>query len=186
MRAPFGWLAAGYQKPVFVVLVGLTLAAMGGLQVLGRPLKTGAADQGIVSFELAGDPAAAQAILDSWGPAGQVYAGLSLGLDYLFMVAYAGSIGLGCVLVAGRLGAKAATPGILLAWGQIAAALLDSLENYALIQLLLGNSGQLWPLLARWCAIPKFGLVVAGLLYVGLGGLAAWIVRANGRGEGQD
>lgn len=43
-------------------------------------------------------------------------------------------------------------PGALLAWGQIVAALLDALENYALIQILLGTEQGLWAQVARWSA----------------------------------
>ena len=51
------------------------------------------------------------------------------------------------------------------------AFLLDAAENYFLIRLLLGDRQALWPTLARWCAIPKFGLVLAALAYLAGGGL---------------
>ncbi len=71
--------------------------------------------------------------------------------------------------------------GIALSWGQLLAALLDAVENYALIRLLLGSTGKLWPDLARWCAVPKFLLVGAGLVYVIFGAVLAMVGRARER-----
>ncbi|MCB8979425.1 MAG: hypothetical protein H6657_18605 [Ardenticatenaceae bacterium] len=180
MKTPFDWIATEKQKSVFIFLVVLTIIVMACLQILGKPLSTDAAPGGIVSFEFAGDPATARAILDSWGVTGQVYAGLNLGLDFLFLFAYASSIGLGCLLVAQSLlpqGSLIHKMGLWLSWGLPVAAILDCVENYALIRLLLGSTSAVWPTVARWCAIPKFTLVVLGLLFVLIGGVAALFRR---------
>ena len=160
------------SKQTFVATLVLTIVVMIALQLLGAPLVTDAAPQGIVSFEFAGRLPVAQAIMESWGPTGRVAAGLSLGLDYLFLFAYASAIGLGCALMARAL----ATPrralsqaGVFLARAQIVAAGLDAVENYALIQLLLGSERTIWPAVAQWCATPKFVIVAAGLLYLVVG-----------------
>ena len=68
---------------------------------------------------------------------------------------------------------------MFLVWAQFVAMLLDATENYALIRVLLGLTGSqpaLWPMVARWCAIPKFIIVGAGLLYL-IVGIAAMLVR---------
>ncbi len=153
------------------------------MQVIGDPLKSAAAPSGIVSFELAGDLATAQGMVASWSPTARVFAGLSLGLDYLFMAAYASAIALGCVLVARGLAARAgflATAGIVLAWGQFLAAILDATENYALIQVLLGSKDALWPALSWWCAVPKFAIIGVGLLYVIVGAVVLLATRGRG------
>ena len=175
-RHPFRWLAEGAQKRAFVFLLIFTLVVIAGMQALGGALNTEAAPQGIVSFEFAGDLPTAQKMLASWGAEGQVRAGLNLGLDYVFMTAYAATIGLGCVLMAGKLEARfkpLATTGTVLAWGMLAAALLDALENYALIRVLLGSENALWPAMARTCAGPKFLIVAVGLVYLLLGAVLA-------------
>jgi len=177
LEHPFEWLSIPAQKLSFIVLFVLTLVLMVGLQVLGGPLKTEAAPAGIVSFEFAGKLSVAQEMIESWGPRGQVYAGLNLGLDYLFLVAYASCIGLGCVLAARGLARQ--TLGALLAWGQLGAAFLDCVENYALIRVLLGSEREMWLVVARWCATPKFLIVAAGLLFVVIGA----VVRARGSQE---
>ena len=166
---PFEWLSIKAQKRAFVVLLMITLAVMGGLRFFDGYLKTEAAPSGIVSFEFAGNLTNARRIIASWGPEGTVSAGLSLGLDFLFLFSYAGAIGLGCVLAARGLSQGMKTFSLLgapLAWGQLGAALLDVFENIGLIQVLLGAENELWPSLAFWCAIPKFLIVAAGLLYL--------------------
>ena len=166
---PFVWLSPAAQKRAFLVLLLLALAVMAWMNVFDAHLKTAADPAGIVSFELAGSSALAWDIIESWGEEGQVYAGLSLGLDYLFIVAYSGGIALGCVMGSRSLAQRVkglAPVGLFLAWAQFAAAALDAVENYALIQVLLGSQRELWPVVARWCAVPKFLLVALGLLYL--------------------
>lgn len=187
LRNPFEWLSPSIQKRAFIPLVVFTLVVMASLQVLGGPLQTEAAPAGIVSFEFAGELSTAQSMVESWGQKSQVYAGLNLGLDYLFLVAYASAIGLGCVLISRRLSERVefmGTLGIVLAWGQLAAALLDSIENYALIRVLLGSEQGLWPVVAQWCAVPKFLIVAAGLLYIVIGTvtivIGGWRNRKHG------
>jgi hypothetical protein len=183
LHHPFEWLPAANQRRVFIVSALLAIFVMINLQILGQPLNTEAAPAGIVSFELAGNILAADRMLASWGDAGRVYAGLSLGLDYLFLATYAVAIGLGCVLVARGFSQRSrflSTAGILLAWAQLGAALLDGLENYALIRVLLGSQHKLWPMLAQWCAVPKFLLVALGLVYVGFGAVFITLTRARG------
>lgn len=168
-RNPFEWLSLGAQKRVFVVLLLLTLVVMGALRFFDDYLKTEAAPVGIVSFEFAGSLTSARHIIASWGPKGSVYAGLSLGLDFLFLFSYAGAIGLGCVLAARGLSQHMQTFSALgtpLAWGQLCAALLDVFENVGLVHVLLGAESEFWPSLAFWCAIPKFLIVAGGLLYL--------------------
>jgi len=181
-RHPFAWLSTSVQRRAFVVFLVLTLAVMAGLNALGAPLKTGVSPSGIVSFELARKLPPAQSMIESWGQRGQVYAGLSLGLDYLFLVAYATCIALGCALVARSLSQRVAflySVGVFLAWAQFGAALLDAAENYALIQVLLGSQQEAWPALAWWCAVPKFLIVAAGLVYVCIGVIVILGVKAR-------
>ncbi len=169
---PFTWIRDPSRKAVFWMFTGLAVLTMVALQVLGGPLRTREAPAGIVSFELAGDLEAAERMVAAWDARARIYGGLNLGLDYLFIDAYVGAIGLGCVLVATKLRPdrgwlKAGGP--ILAWAVVLAGALDCLENYALIRLLLGAQAEILPVLARWCAIPKFLMVLIGLLYIAIG-----------------
>ena len=156
------------QKLWFVLLLIITLLVMIVLNIIGIPLKTEVAPQGIVSFELAGDLPTAQTIMNSWDQKARIHAGLSLGFDYLFMVLYSTTITLACVMVARHLRLQwqvFALIGLALAWGQWLAAILDGVENYALFLLLVGSDDSLWPAVAWWCATVKFFIVILGILY---------------------
>ena len=175
---PFTWLSPAARLPVFVALVVLTFVVLGLMASNGPLKKQGPGKKGIVDFELAGTLDGAQTILDDWGERGKLIAGLNLGMDYLYLVVYSSCISLGCVLVAQALAGRVAflgPAGIVLAWAQFGAGLLDAVENYALIRLLLGPERAVWPPLARWCAIPKFVVVIAGLAFALIGGVFALV-----------
>jgi hypothetical protein len=183
LRHPFEWLTPSGQIRAFIFFFILSLMAMVSLQVTGAHLITKVSPSGILSFEFAGELSAALNMVNSWGQTGRVYAGLNLGLDYLFLLVYACAIGLGCVLVARRLSLKTsflADLGNLLAWAQLGAALLDGVENYALIQILFGTETAVWPVVARWCALPKFSIVGAGLIYVMIGTIVVVVLKIKG------
>ena len=186
LRHPFEWLTPSGQIRAFIFFFILSLLTMVSLQITGAHLITEVSPSGILSFEFAGDLSAAQNMVNSWGQTGRVYAGLNLGLDYLFLLVYACAIGLGCVLVARSHSPKAtflANIGILLAWAQFGAALLDGVENYALIRVLFGTEMALWPVLAHWCALPKFCIVGAGLIYVIIGTIVVVVLKFKRRDE---
>lgn len=186
LRHPFEWLSDSAQQRAFVPLLVLTLVVMMGLHGLGEPLKTEVAPRGILSLQFAGELAVAQRMVESWGPKDQVYAGLNLGLDYLFLVLYASAISLGCVLVGRSLSGRAGSlwpAAIVLAWAQYGAALFDCVENYALIHVLLGAERAMWPAVARWCAVPKFLIVGAGLMYLLVGAILVVMVRVRKKRE---
>jgi hypothetical protein len=172
MRHPFENIPPGKRGPIFGVLLALTLGVMGVLRVVDGPLKTADAPNGIVSFELAGDVPTAQAILNAWDPLARTHAGFSLGFDFVFLVLYSTTIALACAWLAQALRERwrpLASAGLLLAWAQWLAALLDVVENAALLVVLLEAPRAPWPQIARWCALPKFALVFLGLTYVVLG-----------------
>jgi hypothetical protein len=141
----------------------LMLATLGGLIAIDLHLRNPVSPQGIVSFELCAYTGSCRAIVEAWGSGGRVWAGLSLGLDYLFMFLYAATIFLGLTLVVvhvpDRL--KTITLGAALAvWGAGAA---DALENYCLTQMLVNPAagGYAWP--AALFATIKFAVLGATL-----------------------
>ncbi len=164
---------------LFWVLFALTILTIIGMQISGKPLVTEVAPGGIVTFELAGSLTESQGIIDSWQGPAMTWAGINLGLDFLFIFLYAVTIALGCLILAKKMPDKflsLKTLGSWLALGVLVAAVLDMIENISLILLLTGSENDILPVLARWSAIPKFGLVLLALLYV-LGG--ALIVLIN-------
>lgn len=182
LRHPFESLSTSGQNRAFLLFFILSILVMISLQLIGAPLKTDVSPNGIISFEFAGELDLAQRMVNSWGPTGRIYAGLNLGLDYLFLAVYACAISLGCVLVARGLYSRncaLANAGTIIANAQFLAAILDCVENYGLIQVLLGSQTEAWPLVARWCAWPKFLIVGVGLTYVIVGTLWNAIRKEN-------
>lgn len=165
--------------PLFWPAFALALLVMAAFRVIDVPLQTPSAPNGIVSYELAGSAPAAQAMIDSWDAQARLYAAFGLGLDYLFMLSYALAIGLGAAWAGRQLGSGRRWPvslGRVLAWGLGLAALLDAVENIALLKMLLvGTASAPWPAVAAVCATIKFALVLAGLVYV-LAGVVRWLI----------
>lgn len=190
MKHPLENIPSTTHKPLFWAFLAGTLILFAVFRVLDAPLRTPAAPNGIVSFELAGTPFQAQAIIDSWNEAPTLasdvagepvpglisraysFAAFGLGLDYLFMPLYATALALGILLAAGRHKGWFSMIGIWLGWGAYAAALFDAVENYALARMLLMN--QVWSPyseVAAFSATVKFGLLLLGLSYA----LVGWV-----------
>ncbi len=165
------------RRQIFPIALVLTLLTMVVLTWVGEPLTTPVAPNGIVSYEFAGSVSRAREILNSWGETGRLHAAFSLGLDFLFIVAYGITIGLACAW-AGEILSKRRWPlsgaGLPLAWGVCLAGVLDGIENVSLTVMLLVNVSSPWPQLAAACATVKFLLIAFALLYVAYGGLA-WV-----------
>src|SRR5712692_2496212 len=174
--SPFSWINEQAKVRVFVVLFSFTVALSVAGSWINRSLngKTTARCDGIVGFELAGSRERADKIVACWSDDARKDAFLGLGFDYLFLFVYPLTISLACHLAARRderFARRTWIVGAILSWLVLAAAPLDATENYALIRVLKSSSGDFWPALARWCAIPKFGLIIIGTLYVML-----WLV----------
>lgn len=182
MQHPFRYLSPHRRKRYFWWSFAATIALMVILNMVGAPLNTPQAPFGIISYELAGSPSQAQEILESWPAEAKLRAAFSLGLDYLFMLAYASAISLACVWAADALrhrGWPFAGLGGPLAWGQWIAALLDALENLALTVILFSSPVSPWPEIARWSAVIKFSLVFIGLIYAFLGLIVRVSIRVK-------
>ena len=158
---PLAAIPSDKRTSVLVPLLIATLVMTFLFRLIGPVQPT------IVDFELAGSVPKAQAIIDAWNETDRIRAGFSLGFDYVYMPVYSTTIALACVMAASVLKRKAwHTLGLLLAWGLWIAALSDAIENVALYVELLGNNVPPWPQVAQLCATIKFGLILAGLLYV--------------------
>jgi len=166
---PFYWLSPKAQKRLWLGSLVISAVTLLSIKVLDESLVNDAAPSGIVSFEFAGSITRAQQILSSWDASQKIRCALSLGIDYVFLVSYALFLSVGCVYIANALKSRRlilAEIGFLLGWTQFMAALLDAIENTALIQLLLGSRNEIYSWTAWGCARIKFTLVGLGLLYM--------------------
>jgi hypothetical protein len=158
---------------LFAALAALIMLVFG---ITGMPLNTDAAPYGIVSFEIAGSVARAEQIISSWDAPARERATFSLGLDFLFIPIYAGAVILGIQLAADKI------QGRLIAWRSwliaalLLAALLDIVENIALLAILFQSPSAPLPSIARLCALLKFTLIIIGVIYALFG---AFIYKDN-------
>jgi hypothetical protein len=184
MRHPFQSIAKKNIGKVLITLILLTLIFMIVMNWISKPLSNPVAPSGIISYELAGNVDTVQTILASWDVEARLIASFSLGLDYLFLVLYSTTIGMGCIWASGAFSGGHSflrSTGVLLAWGQWFAALMDGVENAALFKLLLGDIQAPWPQIATICAIIKFAMIALGLTYVILVSPFRWIKQARSR-----
>ncbi len=142
------------------------------LKYFGNPLITETAPGGIISFELAKEIDRSISIISSWDLNARINAGLSLGIDFLFLVVYAIFFATACYLIAQKYVNKnnwMYKTGLLLAKLQFIAALFDAIENIALIKLSLGPNSSLFPSIAYYFASIKFTIIVIGIIYIIIG-----------------
>lgn len=143
----------------------------------------------ILALELAGSPAEAERVLTvSRNANGQAIEKFRVAIawDYLFLFIYPACVAAGCMIVAKFVSEKnlpGAGLGLFLIIIQPVAALLDAVENYAMLRVLSGPIQSPWPEIARWCALPKFAIpVLTGALYVILYGVVACVwAKVTGR-----
>jgi len=167
---PFRRLTQAQVRKALAVMLPVTGAACLVIALTNQPLQNGTARLGVISLQLACTPARAAEIIGAWGESERTLAAFNLGFDYLYLLAYALLLALACAYLARFHLAKGserfAMLGFGLAWAMPVAATLDAIENYALLQILLGDPAPGWPALATGCAIPKFGIVAAALAYI--------------------
>ena len=77
-----------YKKMLFYFAI-FTVIAFLAMRPFLEPLITPEAPNGIISFELAKTLEQSQAMLSSWDNNAKINAGISLGIDYLFLFFYA-------------------------------------------------------------------------------------------------
>jgi len=165
---PFSWLSAQSQKSALVFFGISTLMLLITLSIVDQPLKN-ADSGGIIAYELAGSFDRSQEMLNSWDHNAKLYAAFSLGIDYLFMVAYSLFLALSIFKLSQNfVGRKEwlSRLGIYLTWAQFAAACFDAIENYFLFRLLLGSQTEIFSALAFYSSSIKFILIILGLIYI--------------------
>jgi len=169
-------LSISMQKVFMVSLIG-TIVLIISLQIIGRNLVTPLSPMGIVSFEFSSNMQNADSIMSSWNETGKISAALNLGLDYLFILMYTTTLLSGCIVLTKcasyEKGKTIKYLSKVMIISSVVAALLDVIENFALIRILTGNGSDNLAALAMYCAIPKFILVGLVILFI----ISLWSVR---------
>ncbi len=163
------WLTKLSTKKALLVSFGFTIILAILLNYFDSSLKTDAAPNGIISYELAQYFEKSQSILASWDGIAKMSAALSLGIDFIFLIAYSILLAGLCYLIAQKLKSRNKflhKLGVLLAKLQFVAALFDSIENIVLIKLLLGSPYKIYSTIAFYFATFKFAIITIGLIYI--------------------
>ncbi len=167
-NSPFYFVPKVAEKRLAIVLLIAIVLLFSAMRYFDTPLKNQVSKAGIVSFELAKDLQESKEILNSWDTISKISAGMSMGLDFLFLIAYAVFISLLIHMLNESLWkhSKLYKIGVMIIWGVFLAAFCDVVENIALIQLLLGDLQQKWSSIAYYFAVLKFGLLAIGIFFI--------------------
>lgn len=140
MRYPFDRMEGGHRRLGWILAI-LTVVTFAALAVVDLQTFNDHAPMGQVSIQFAGTNANATAIVEQWVDDGVLHlAGASVGLDYLFLIAY----GVLIAFLGSRLAKRAhptrevrwMTLGVLVAWLGVAASFLDAVEGVLLLGLI--------------------------------------------------
>jgi len=161
------FIQAHFKSLSFSLLMALMMV-MFSLNSFDVPLKNSVCKNGIVSFELAHSLDRSEAIMNSWNLQAKINAGLSLGIDFLFLILYSTFIGLLIYHINYKLWFNRPfyKYGKIFIWLVFLAAFFDVIENISLIQLLNGQLSESWPKVAYISATIKFCLVTISILYL--------------------
>ena len=180
-----------FSRPLpkgLLILSGVgTLVLFLVISAINNNLITDVAPLGIISFELAPNLTQAKNIIYSWDKTQQMYAAFSLGIDYLFLFAYALFLsGLaGLIASMANAGNRFKKTGLLAGYLIWIAAGLDVIENIALFQILFNGSYNIWPPLAAGSATVKFLLVILTFIYILSGAIIVWFKPSKSNNESE-
>ncbi len=163
-----------FKNTIIVIVISsiVTFAIASKLNKIGQPLTIPViSPHGILSLEFAFTERNALKIVKAWSDANILSKAIDLQrLDFFFIAAYSTTLGSLCILATKLLSnfdSRWLWIGVGLAWGQLAAALFDVIENLCLFPFLYGATGNLFPLasLAAVSAGLKFILIGFGVIY---------------------
>jgi len=155
-------------RKISFTLLALLIICTAVLYYFDLFLKTQAAPNGIVSFELAQTLSKSQAIMDSWNQQAKTFAGLSLGFDFLYIFVYTVFLALLLYFSLEKINNNKVLykTGKTLIYLIILAGLFDVIENITLIKLLSGQQQVILSRIAYGAASLKFSIIILGVLLI--------------------
>ncbi len=166
--SPFQNLSKKQERNLTIFLITSTLILILCMLYLDSYLKNEVCKNGIISFELAKDIAVSEKYINSWNETSKIACGISLGLDYLFLISYSLLIAVFIHKLNKKLWKDSSlySSGVILIFSLFFAGFCDAIENIGLIKLLMGSTKQQWSSVAYFFAIPKFVFIAIGILYI--------------------
>ena len=165
---PFAKITAKTEKRLTYSLMYILVISLITMRYLDLKITNTVTPYGMVSFEFSQTLERAQEILSSWSQLNQIFAGISLGFDFLFLIIYTLFIALLIHKLNVRIwtGKSFYRVGELLIWSMFFTAILDTAENICLIKLLTRNLKDYWVELAFYFASLKFFLIGISIIYI--------------------
>ena len=181
LTSPFCLLDSETEKKVTFFLAIMTICIGYSMLSIDYFLINDICENGIISFELAKDIRMSQAILNSWDANAKINAGISLGLDFLFLTIYPALIALLIHKLNKILwhGKPFYLVGLILLFSQFFTACFDAIENIGLIHILLGRTDKNLALIAYYFAFMKFTLIAIALIYLAINFIIYIITNTN-------
>ncbi|MBK7432419.1 MAG: hypothetical protein IPI66_00080 [Chitinophagaceae bacterium] len=171
-----------YLIPFF--LTG-TLIMMVVMAMTGKPLKNPETPRGILDLEFAYNSVMVDKVVNTWASISSVdtiaAAKNNTGLDFLFLLFYAGFLYLASLKIYTGFGGAFGKAGKWIGRGALLAGVLDILENTGMLMSLNGHISDPVALLTAICATIKWVLAGVALLYVLTGAFALLRTRYMGR-----
>lgn len=118
-------------------------------------------------------------MFESWNDDTKEKMRTALVWDYLFIFIYPATFATACFIAARFLDGKGIIPfkyGLIVIFLQLAAALLDALENFSLLKILNDATNKILPQIAKLCAVMKFSFIAVGLIYAIIIGGGMWLI----------
>ncbi len=171
------------RKTIIKVTSTLFILCSIGIGTVDLYIQNTTTPYGIISFEFISTLSNSNNAMAAWGYTGQSAAGISLGLDFLYIFLY--SI-LTCTLLLATsdkvlpFSKKGASFLKIAAYFFPLAGLADAVENLCLIQLLLGSQNNILPQIAYLSASIKFFGVVICVVFIAAGQLYGFSKNKDG------
>lgn len=171
MRYP--WDRVSGNRRLMRGLIAASVVSFVALSAVDWPTHTSEAPSGQISLQFAADNETALAIVDSWESAGVLHlAGASVGLDYVWIIAYGLTLSLAGARLAKRASNAGRAPwmiaGALAAWAGVLAAFADGIEGVLLL-ILIGDAASGPAAATTALATTKFTLIAISLVVSSVG-----------------
>ncbi len=164
-------ISAAALRVIFFFCLAAAVPVVAVLEKLNGALQNSVAPHGVMSFEVARTLDRQSQILASWGPSAHLCLAFSIGLDFFCAVAFLGVLALACLWLADvlrRRGAIGPKLGVGIAWALAIMGAFWMLQNVLLAASLFGHRAGLIAEVTYWCALLKFSVMAAALVYVAL------------------
>lgn len=180
MRNPFEQIPTDKRRTIFLPLLVATILIFIVWVLMVIPMSNEKAPLSVSSFGMAGNLSDAREMVASWDETARLSGTLGIGFDFLQLVVYPLTFAMACVWLARMFKERGfsglSTLGLLIAWGQLLAAVFGTVQNYVMMSVLLGGDSEFGMKVSFWATLFKLIFLFLGPAYAALGYLF-WIAK---------